>query len=86
MELMKEKDIEVLLCYDDVDEFMFQSMQEYDKNKFLSVQKANLDIDKKDPLKSNKKKKEDQFLVEIKEVLKDKVKDVVTGAILIFVS
>ena len=79
MELMKEKDIEVLLCYDDVDEFMFQSMQEYDKNKFLSVQKANLDIDKKDPLKSNKKKKEDQFLVEIKEVLKDKVKDVVAS-------
>ena len=79
MELMKEKDIEVLLCYDDVDEFMFQSMQESDKNKFLSVQKANLDIDKKDPLKSNKKKKEDQFLVEIKEVLKDKVKDVVAS-------
>lgn len=79
MELMKEKDIEVLLCYDDVDEFMFQSMQEYDKIKFLSVQKANLDIDKKDPLKSNKKKKEDQFLVEIKEVLKDKVKDVVAS-------
>ena len=79
MELMKEKDIEVLLCYDDVDEFMFQSMQEYDKNKFLSVQKANLDIDKKDPVKSNKKKKEDQFLVEIKEVLKDKVKDVVAS-------
>ena len=79
MELMKEKDIEVLLCYDDVDEFMFQSMQEYDKNKFLSVQKANLDIDKKDPLKSNKKKKEEQFLVEIKEVLKDKVKDVVAS-------
>ena len=79
MELMKEKDIEVLLCYDDVDEFMFQSMQEYEKNKFLSVQKANLDIEKKDPLKSNKKKKEDQFLVEIKEVLKDKVKDVVAS-------
>ncbi len=79
MELMKEKDIEVLLCYDDVDEFMFQSMQEYDKNKFLSVQKANLDIDKKDPSKSIKKKKEDQFLVEIKEVLKDKVKDVVAS-------
>tara|TARA_B100001939_G_C16947495_1_gene620904 strand:+ start:8032 stop:9861 length:1830 start_codon:yes stop_codon:yes gene_type:complete len=79
MELMKEKDIEVLLCYDDVDEFMFQSIQEYDKNKFLSVQKANLDIDKKDPLKSIKKKKENQFLVEIKEVLKDKVKDVVVS-------
>ena len=79
MELMKEKDIEVLLCYDDVDEFMFQSMQEYDKIKFLSVQKANLNIEKKDPLKSNKKKKEDQFLVEIKEVLKDKVKDVVAS-------
>ncbi len=79
MELMKEKDIEVLLCYDDVDEFMFQSMQEYDKIKFLSVQKANLDIEKKDSLKSNKKKKEDQFLVEIKEVLKDKVKDVVAS-------
>jgi len=79
MELMKEKDIEVLLCYDDVDEFMFQSMQEYDKIKFLSVQKANLDIEKKDPLKSNKKKKEDQFLLEIKEVLKDKVKDVVAS-------
>ena len=79
MELMKEKDIEVLLCYDDVDEFMFQSMQEYDKNKFLSVQKASLDKEKNDSSKSKNKKKEKIFLEKIKEALKDKVKDVVAS-------
>ncbi|MGB0175182.1 MAG: molecular chaperone HtpG, partial [Acholeplasmataceae bacterium] len=77
MDHMIEKDIEVLLCYDDVDEFMFQAMQNYQEIPFKSIQQGEIDIDKDKKKEVKKQEKEHKtFLDALKETLKDDVKDV----------
>jgi molecular chaperone HtpG len=77
MDAMVNQDIEVLLCYDDVDEFMFQAMQQYQDLPFKSIQQGDLDINKDKKKEVKKQEKEHQsFLEAIKEELKDDVKDV----------
>lgn len=77
MDQMIEKDIEVLLCYDDVDEFMFQAMQNYQEIPFKSIQQGEIDIDKDKKKEVKKQEKEHKtFLDALKETLKDDVKDV----------
>jgi molecular chaperone HtpG len=78
MDLMVEKDLEVLLFTDDIDEFMIQMMQSYQDLPFKSVQNADTDLideTKKDALKDQEKEHKD-ILKALKKILKDKVKDV----------
>ena len=78
MDVMKEKDVEVLLLTDDVDEFMIQMMQNYEDTPFKSVQQGEADFvddTKKADIKKKEKKHKD-ILKAIKDALGDKVKDV----------
>ncbi|MBU1093193.1 MAG: molecular chaperone HtpG [Firmicutes bacterium] len=78
MDIMKDKDLEVLLFTDEIDEFMIQVMQSYNEVPFKSIQQADTDLmdeTKKEDLKSKEKDNKD-IMKAIKKALKDKVKDV----------
>ncbi|MDM8537059.1 molecular chaperone HtpG [Desulfobacterales bacterium HSG17] len=73
LEALKAKDYEVLLMTDPVDEWVVQSLTEYDGKKWKSAEKGDLDI--------NEDKKEDQpdfaqFFGHVKTLLQDNVKEV----------
>jgi molecular chaperone HtpG len=74
LEKLKEKDYEVLLMTDPIDEWVAQSLTEYDGKKFKSAEKGDLDLgDETD------KTKKDQFtglFDHIKSTLEEKVKEV----------
>ena len=73
LEQLKEKDYEVLLMTDFVDEWVAQSLPEYKEKKLRSAEKGDLDIEKID---EDKKKSLSEFFEHIKSLLGDKVKDV----------
>ena len=78
LETLKDKDYEVLLMTDPIDEFAVQSLMEYDGKKLKSAEKGDLDIDTD---KADDKKKEDtkeyKDLFEfIKKTLDSKIKEV----------
>ncbi|MEE9911403.1 MAG: molecular chaperone HtpG [Deltaproteobacteria bacterium] len=73
LEALKEKDIEVLLMTDPIDEWVIRDLHEYEKKAFQSAEKGDLDLDRPD----DKKKEEYGSLFEfIKTNLGEKVKDV----------
>ena len=73
LEALKEKDIEVLLMTDPIDEWVIRDLHEFEKKTFKSAEKGDLDLDKPD----EKKKEEYVSLFEqIKSSLNEKVKDV----------
>jgi len=73
LEALKEKDIEVLLMTDPIDEWAIRDLHEFEKKTFKSAEKGDLDLDKKD----DKKKEEYSKLFEFfKASLTEKVKDV----------
>ncbi|MBA4366577.1 MAG: molecular chaperone HtpG [Desulfobacterium sp.] len=53
IEALKEKDYEVLLMTDPVDEWVVMSLTEYDGKKLKSAEKGDLDLDKVDEKKKN---------------------------------
>lgn len=53
LEALKEKDYEVLLMTDPVDEWVVMSLTEYDGKKLKSAEKGDLDLDKVDENKKN---------------------------------
>ena len=73
LEALKEKDFEVLLMTDPVDEFIIQSMPEFEKKKFKSAEKGDLGIDKID---DTKKAAYSSLFEKIKSLLEDQVKEV----------
>lgn len=81
MELLRDRDLEVLYMLDPVDEFAVQAIGEYDGKKFHSISQGDLDLDD-DEYKEEKKKAEDlaksneDLLKDIKDVIGDKVADV----------
>ena len=78
MDLVKDKNIEVLFFTDDIDEFMVQIMQNYQDVPFKSIQQGEsdlLDDENKNTLKE-KEKEHKKLLKAIKKALKDDVKDV----------
>ena len=78
MDLMKEKDYEVLLFTDDIDEFMVQMLNQYQEVPFKSIQQGDSDVlddAQKESLKDQEKQYE-KLLKKIKKALKDKVSDV----------
>ena len=78
MELFKNKKINVLLITDPVDEFWMPMKMKFKDYEFTSITKGEIDIeDKKESKKDKEEPKEDKdFVVFLKDNLKDKVKDV----------
>jgi len=73
LEQLKEKDIEVLLMSDPIDEWVVQSLTEYDTKPLKSAEKGDLDLKKVD------EKKQDEYtdlFKFIKKELQDKIKTV----------
>lgn len=79
MDLIKKQGYDVLVLSDDVDEFVINILQEYDKKKFKSINQGDLDLlDEEEKKKIQELKEQKKPLLEkLKEVLKDDVTDVV---------
>jgi len=77
LEQLKEKDYEVLLMTDPVDEWVVQSMPEYDGKKFQSAEKGDLDLNSVDEAK---KDEYSSLMGFVKSSLQDKVKEVKASA------
>lgn len=77
LEGLKDKDIEVLIMSDDIDDIVISSLGEYKGKKFKSVVKGDIAIDEEDKKEKEKKSAEFGKLIDfIKDRLKDKVEDV----------
>ncbi|MBF0100346.1 MAG: molecular chaperone HtpG [Desulfobacterales bacterium] len=73
LEILKEKNFEVLLMTDPIDEWVVQNLTEYEGKKLKSAEKGDLGLDKVD----DKKKDEFQtFFNFIKDKLDEKIKEV----------
>ncbi len=83
LEKLKEKDYEVLLLVDPVDEWVTEHLREYKGKSLQSIAKSGLDLDNEEEKKTKeeiKKKAEDKFkpLIEtLKKSLENEVKDIV---------
>ncbi len=81
LEVFREKDIEVLLLYDRVDEWLMAHLNEFDGKAFQSVAKGALDLQdvESDEEKDKQQKADDEFkemLDAVKKVLGDQVNEV----------
>ena len=81
LEIFRDKEIEVLLLVDRVDEWLMSHLTEYREKPFASIAKGELDLgeisDAQDKKELEEKEKEAQELVRrIEEVLQDKVEAV----------
>ena len=78
MEYFKKEKINVLLIIDPVDEFWIPMKNKYKDYEFTSITKGDIDFkdtkDSKDDKKTNKS--DEEFVTFLKDVLKEKVKDV----------
>ncbi len=75
LEALKDKDYEVLLMTDPVDEWVAQSLTEYDGKKLKSAEKGDLELDEKDKDKKDDEKYKALFS-HIKSALDEKIKEV----------
>ena len=78
VEVVKDKGYDVLYLTDNVDEFCFQMMRDYNEKPFKSVAQGDLDIDSEEEKKELEKTNEENkdLLTAIKDALGDKVVDV----------
>ena len=78
MELMRDKDYEVLLFTDDIDSFMVQMLMTYEEKSFKSIQQGESDLVDESKKKDIESLEEthNKILKKIKKALKDDVKDV----------
>ena len=79
MDLIKKQGYDVLILSDDIDEFVLNVMQEYDKKPFKSINQGDLDLlDKQEEDKIKELNEQKKPLLEaLKEALKEEVSDVV---------
>ena len=79
LDVVKKHGYDVLICKDNVDEFLFQVLRDYDTKPFKSVTTGDLDlIDEEESKKIDEIKEEKKDIIEaIKEALKDDVSDVI---------
>ena len=73
LEQLKSKDFEVLLMTDPIDEWVTQSLTEYDGKKLKSAEKGDLEIDKVD---EDKKDQYETLFKHIRAKLEDTIKEV----------
>ncbi len=78
MELLKDKDYEVLYFTDDIDEFAIKMLMQYDEKKFKNITQGDLNLESKEEKKEleEKEKTYKKLLKYIKDSLKDKVSEV----------
>jgi molecular chaperone HtpG len=81
MELLREKNIEVLYLFDRVDEFAIDALREYKDKKFQSVSRGDLNLDDVESPEEKKaaaeiSKDNESFIKAIKKQLSNKVSDV----------
>jgi len=81
LEIFRDKDIEVLLLTDPIDEWVTAHLHEFDGKKLASVMKGELDLGDLDEKKADPDaEKTDgthaEFIKRVKEVLQDRVKEV----------
>ena len=77
LEAFKEKDLEVLVMVDEVDDLIISGLLEYKGKKFKSVIKGDIDLGKEEEEKKEEEKKKYEKLIElISEELKDDVAEV----------
>ncbi|SER98602.1 molecular chaperone HtpG [Gracilibacillus ureilyticus] len=77
-EMVKDKGFEILYFTDEVDEFAIKMLLNYDEKEFKSVSSGDLNLEDEETKKEAEKQKEEHkdLLLEMKEHLGDKVKDV----------
>jgi molecular chaperone HtpG len=78
MELLRDKDIEVLYFLDPVDEISVESLHEYDGKEFKNISRGELDLDDVESQEAKKQtediaKQNEDLMKDIKEVLGEKV-------------
>ena len=76
MESLQDKDLEVLYLFDEIDEFVINSLQEYNDVEFKSVLSGELDLDEDEQEDLEEDDEVKALLATIKEHLADKVDDV----------
>ncbi len=78
VEKVKEKGYEILYLTDYTDEFVIQTLMNYDGKEFMNVSSESLDLDSEEEKETIKKENEEnkKLLEAMKEALKDKVTDV----------
>jgi molecular chaperone HtpG len=77
LELLKEQDFDVLLMTDPIDEWVVESLPEYDGKKLKSAEKGDLGISNEaDEKKKEAEKEHGAFFKKVKECLDDSVKEV----------
>lgn len=76
LEKLKEKDYEVLLMTDPVDEWVVQALTEYDTKPLKSAEKGDLELDQTDDDKDDKKEEFAPLFSFIKGQLESKVREV----------
>jgi len=77
LEAFKDKDIEVLIMPDEIDDIIMGGLREYKGKKIKSVIKGDIDLDRSgESLKKETKQRFEKLIDLIKERLKDEVKDV----------
>lgn len=79
LEIFRKKGIEVLLLSDRIDEWLVGYLGEFDGKKLQSISKGKIDFDNEEAPEEVKKEEESltPMLKQIKDILGDKVKDVV---------
>lgn len=79
LDRIKSKGYDVLICPDDIDEFMLQVMTEYKEKKFKSVNQGEaLELDKEEEEKIKQISEDKKSMLEkFREILKEEVSDVV---------
>ncbi len=81
LEAFKAKDIEVLLLFDRIDEWMLQSLSTYDGNKLQNVAKGEIPLDAADKVKQDAATlAAEPLLKKLKELLGDRVSAVKVSA------
>ncbi len=78
VESVKDKGYEILYLPDYMDEFVFKTMIEYDKKKFMNVSDEKLDLDSEEEKEELKKTNEDnsKMFKQMKEYLNEKVSSI----------
>ncbi|MEW6109228.1 MAG: molecular chaperone HtpG [Nitrospirota bacterium] len=77
LEAFKDKDYEVLIMTDDIDDIIMGSLAEYKEKKLKSVIRGDINLDKKEETEKKKtEKKYEKLLSLIKDKLRDDIKDV----------
>lgn len=77
LESFKAKDIEVLICDDEIDTIVMPMVFEYDKTPIKPASSYQGEENKEEKKDNDKKEEKSELTVKIKEILKDEVKDVI---------